>query len=193
MPSLGASPIGGSTTRLIGREGERAALDGLVAALRAGESRALVIHGQPGVGKTALLEYVASVASGCQVLSVAGMQSELELAFAGLHQLCSPLLDRLDLIPPLQREALQTTFGMSSGPTPDRFLVGLAVLSLLAEVAAARPLLCLIDDEQWVDRASAQILAFVARRLGAESVGLLFAARVPNNELAGLPRLVIPA
>jgi len=178
--------------RLIGREGERAAMDGLVAALRAGESRALVIHGQPGVGKTALLEYVASVASDCQVLSVAGMQSELELAFAGLHQLCSPLLDRLDLIPPLQREALQTTFGMSSGPTPDRFLVGLAVLSLLAEVAAARPLLCLIDDEQWVDRASAQILAFVARRLGAESVGLVFAARVPNNELAGLPGLLIP-
>src|SRR2546427_2302810 len=120
------------------------------------------------------------------------MRRTLEGAAAGCTGSRSPCWPRLDLIPPLQREALQTTFGMSSGPTPDRFLVGLAVLSLLAEVAAARPLLCLIDDEQWVDRASAQILAFVARRLGAESVGLVFAARVPNNELAGLPGLVIP-
>ena len=166
VPSPGASPIGGSTMRLIGREGERAAMDGLVAALRAGESRALVIHGQPGVGKTALLEYVASVASDCQVLSVAGMQSELELAFAGLHQLCSPLLDRLDLIPPLQREALQTTFGMSSGPTPDRFLVGLAVLSLLAEVARLSPTTAAPRNEPLMEEFCAAIRARLRKSNG---------------------------
>jgi hypothetical protein len=191
VPSPGASAIGGRTTRLIGRGAECAAIDRLLAAVRSGESRALVIRGQPGVGKTALLEYAAARASECQVLSAAGMQSELELAFAGLHQLCAPSLGHLDLIPALQRNAPETIFGMSSGPTPDRFLVGPAVLSLLAELAAARPLVCLIDDEQWLDRASSQILAFVARRLGAESVGLVFAARVPSDELAGLPELAI--
>jgi hypothetical protein len=115
----------------------------------------------------------------------------MELAFAGLHQLCAPMLDRLEALPGPQRDALRTAFGMSAGPPPDRFLIGLAVLSLLSQVAEVQPLVCLVDDEQWLDHASAQVLAFVARRLGAESVGLVFAARVPSSDLAGLPELVV--
>jgi DNA-binding CsgD family transcriptional regulator len=166
-------------------------LDRLVEAVRAGESRALVAVGEPGAGKTALLEYLAGRAPGCQVARVAGVQSEMELAFAGLHQLCAPLLDCLEDLPGPQRDALRTAFGISSGPVPDRFLVGLAVLSLLSEAAAKRPLVCLVDDQQWLDRASAQVLAFVARRLVAESVGLVFGTRVPGGDLAGLPELVV--
>ncbi len=115
-----------------------------------------------------------------------GVQSEMELAFAGLHQLCAPILDHLERLPVPQHDALRIAFGLSAGPAPDRFLVGLAVLSLLSEVAAERPLLCLVDDEQWLDRASAQVLGFVARRLEAESVGLVFTVRTPAEELAGV-------
>ena len=163
----------------------------LVAAVRAGESRALVVHGEPGVGKTALLEYLAGQASGCRVVRAGGVQSEMELAFAVLHQLCAPMLDRLERLPAPQRDALRTAFGLSAGPAPDRFLIGLAALGLLSEMAGERPLVCIVDDEQWLDSASAQVLAFVARRLGAESVGLVFGARVPTGDLAGLPELVI--
>ena len=145
----------------------------------------LVVRGDPGVGKTALLNYLASHASGCRVVCVAGVQSEMELAFAGLYLLCAPMLDRLDRLPVPQREALRTAFGRSVGPPPDRFLVGLAVLTLLAEGAGKRPLICVIDDEQWLDHASAQALGFAARRLAANPVGLVFAARVPGSELAG--------
>jgi DNA-binding CsgD family transcriptional regulator len=184
-------PVRGRAAQLMGRGAECAALDRLVEAVRAGESRALVVHGEAGVGKTALLEYLAGQASGCWVEHAVGVQSEMELAFAGLHQLCAPMLDRPGRLPAPQRDAFRTAFGMSSGPAPDRFLVGLAVLGLLSEVAGERPLICLIDDEQWLDHASAQALGFVARRLGAESVGLVFGARVPTSDLAGLPELVI--
>jgi AAA ATPase domain len=173
------------------RRAECAALDRLVAAIQAGQSRALVVHGEPGAGKTVLLDYLATRAADCQVVRAAGVQSEMELAFAGLHQLCAPLLDRLEVLPVPQAEAVRIAFGLSAGPVPDRFLVGLAVLGLLAEVAAKQPLVCLVDDVQWLDRTSAQMLAFVARRLGAESVGLVFGARVPGEELAGLPELVV--
>ena len=176
---------------LTDRRAERGVLDGLVEAVRAGESRVLVVHGEAGMGKTALLEYLADRASRCRVLRVAGVQSEMELAFAGLHQLCAPLLDQLRVLPGPQREALRAAFGMSAGPAPDRFLVGLASLGLLAEAAAERPVLCLADDAQWLDRASAQVLAFVARQLGAESVGLVFSARVADGELAMLPELEV--
>ena len=159
--------------------------------VRAGESRVLVLRGEPGVGKTALLEYLVGQASGCRVARAAGVQSEMELAFAGLHQLCAPMLDRLESLPAPQRAALRTAFGISAGPAPDRFLVGLAVLGLLSEVAGDRPLVCVVDDEQWLDNASAQALGFVARRLAAEPVGLAFAARVTGEELAGLPELVV--
>ncbi len=152
---------------LTGRHTECGVLDQLVEAVtHAGESRALVVRGEAGVGKTALLEYLAEHAPDCRVARAAGVQSEMELAFAGLHQLCAPMLDRLEALPLPQHDALRTAFGMSTGPTPDRFLIGLAVLSLLSQIAEEQPLVCLIDDEQWLDRASAQLLAFVARRLG---------------------------
>jgi DNA-binding CsgD family transcriptional regulator len=176
---------------LRGRRAELGVLDGLVEAVRAGESRVLVVRGEPGVGKTALLDHLAGQAQGCRVVRAAGVQSEMELAFAGLHQLCAPMLDRLDRLPDPQREALRTAFGLGVGPAPDRFLVGLAVLGLLSEVAGELPLVCVIDDEQWLDRASAQALGFVARRLAAESVGLVFATRVPGEEVAGLPDLAV--
>ena len=176
---------------LTDRRAERGVLDGLAEAVRAGQSRVLVVHGEPGVGKTALLEYLAARAAGCRVLRVSGVESEMELAFAGLHQLCAPLLDRLRVLPGPQREALRTAFGMNAGPAPDRFLVGLAVLGLLAGAAVERPVVCLVDDAQWLDRASAQVLAFVARRLGAESVGLVFSARAADGELATLPELEV--
>jgi DNA-binding CsgD family transcriptional regulator len=179
----------GRAAELRGRRSECEALDRLIEAVRAGESRALVVCGEPGVGKTALLDYVAGRASGCRVAHAAGVESEMELAFAGLHQLCAPMLDRVERLPVPQRDALRTAFGISPGSAPDGFLVGLAVLSLLSEVAEERPLVCLVDDEQWIDRTSAQVLGFVARRLGAESVGMVFAARAPSEDLAGLPEL----
>jgi DNA-binding CsgD family transcriptional regulator len=168
-------------------------LEQLLDAVRASESRVLVVQGEPGVGKTALLEYLAGRAADCRVARTAGVQSEMELAFAGLHQLCAPLLDCLDELPAPQRDALQITFGLRPGPAPDRLLVGLAVLSLLSEAGGKRPLICLVDDAQWLDHASAQVLAFVGRRLAAESVGLAFGARVTGAELAGLPELVVGA
>jgi DNA-binding CsgD family transcriptional regulator len=150
-----------------------------------------VIRGEAGVGKTALLGYLTERAADCRVISVTAVQWEMELAFAALHQLCAPILDGLDVLPAPQREALGIIFGLHEGPVPDRFLVGLAVLSVLAEAAADRPLVCVVDDSQWLDRASAQVLAFVAHRLGMESVGFVFSARVPAGELTGLPQLVI--
>ena len=182
---------------LTDRHSERAALDRLLGTVRAGQSQVLVIRGDPGVGKTALLDYLAQRASGCRgvrgvrVIRAMGVQSEMELAFAGLHQLCAPMLNRLGRLPAPQREALRTALGLSAGPPPDRFLVGLAVLSLLAEVAGSEPLICLIDDEQWLDHASAQALGFASRRLAANPVGLVFAARVPGTELDGLPELAV--
>ena len=180
-----------SARGLTGRRSESEALDELVDAVRAGESRALVVRGEPGVGKTALLEYVAEQASGFRVLRAAGVQSEMELAYAGVHQLLGPMLDRLERLPEPQSDALRTAFGLSPGSAPDRFFIGLAVLSLLSDVAEEQPLICLVDDEQWLDRASAEALAFVARRLEAESVGLVFAIRGTGDDLAGLPELVI--
>jgi DNA-binding CsgD family transcriptional regulator len=191
VPGRAGWPASWRTPELSDRRVEREVLDRLLEAVRAGDSRALVVHGEPGVGKTALLEYLAAHASGCRVAHAAGVQSEMELAFAGLHQLCAPMLDHIERVPAPQRDALQTAFGMSAGSAPDRFLIGLAVLSLFSDVAEARPLLCLVDDAQWLDHASAQVLAFVARRLGAESVGLVFGVRTPSGDLAGLPELVL--
>lgn len=159
--------------------------------MRAGEGRALVVRGEPGVGKTVLLDYLAGRASGCLVARAAGVQSEMELAFAGLHQLCAPMLDHAESLPVPQREALRTALGLSAGRVPDRFLVGLAVVGLLAETARERPLVCVVDDQQWLDHASAQALGFAARRLAADPVGLVFAARVPGQDVAGLPELEV--
>jgi DNA-binding CsgD family transcriptional regulator len=181
------------TPRLLGRRRECETLDRLVATVRAGQSAVLVVRGEAGVGKSALLACLVESASGCRVARAAGVESEMELPFAGLHQLCGPMLERLDRLPAPQRDALATAFGLSAGDPPDRFLVGLAVLSLLSEVAEDGPLVCAVDDAQWQDRASAQTLAFVARRLFAEAVGLVFAVREPSptEDLAGLPELVV--
>ena len=186
---LSALPRCGRAAGLTGRRRECDTLDRLIAAVRTSESRSLVVRGDPGVGKTALLEYLAGQAAdaGCTVARVVGVQSEMELAFAGLHQLCGPMLRHAESLPVPQRDALRTAFAISAGPPPDRFLLGLAVLSLLSDVAGKRPLICLVDDEQWLDRASAGALGFAARRLGSHPVGLVFAAREPSAELAGLP------
>jgi len=186
-----ALPRRGRAAGLTGRRGECDTLDRLIAAVRAGESRALAVHGDPGVGKTALLEYLAAQAAeaGCAVARVVGVQPEMDLAFAGLHQLGGPMLRRAERLPLPQRDALRYVSGQAEGPSPDAFVVGLAVLSLLASVAGERPLICVIDDEQWLDRASMQALGFAARRLSAGPVGLVFAARELSTELAGLPEL----
>jgi DNA-binding CsgD family transcriptional regulator len=166
-------------------------LDGLVGDVCRGESRSLFVRGEAGIGKTALLEYLISSASDLTVVRAAGVESDMELAYASLHQLCVPLLGRLDRLPAPQRQALEIVFGLSVGVPPDRFLVGLAVLSLFSDVADERPLLCVIDDAQWLDQASALTLAFVARRLLAERVGIVFAARVPSEQLQDLSELVV--
>src|SRR5436309_4280530 len=177
---------------LRGRRNEREVLDRQLQRVRAGESPVLVMRGEAGVGKTALLDYVAKRASGYRLVRVTGVESEVELAFAGLHQLCAPMLDGLDRLPGPQRDALRVAFGLQDG-APSRFVVALAVLSLLAEAAEGQPLVCLVDDVQWLDRASVQALAFVARRLLAEPLALVFAAREPSDEdeLVGLPVLPI--
>src|SRR3954453_2093086 len=170
---------------LRGRRNERYALDRRLQRVRAGESSVLVLRGEAGIGKTALLEYIADRASGCRIVRVAGVDSEMELAFAGLHQLCAPMLDGLDGLPVPQRDALRVAFGLREGAAPNSFLAALAVLGLLAEAAEVEPLVCIVDDAQWLDRASAQALAFVARRLLAERVAMLFSVRNLNdvNEL----------
>ena len=168
-------------------------LERLVAGVRAGQSRVLVLRGEAGVGKTALLRHLSAAADGCRIARAVGIESEMEFAFAGLHALCGPMLGRLEHLPGPQRDALSTAFGLSAGPPPDRFLVGLAVLSLLADAAEEQPLLCIVDDAQWLDRVSAQTLAFVARRLLAERLGLVFSLRDSGDDhmLDGLPELVV--
>jgi tetratricopeptide (TPR) repeat protein len=176
---------------LLGRADECALLDDLIDDVRRGESRSLVLRGEAGIGKTALLKYLIESASDLTVARAVGVESDMELAYASLHQLCAPRLDRLQRLPAPQRQALEVVFGLSSGTAPDRFLVGLGVLSLLSEVADERPLLCVVEDAQWLDQASALTLAFVARRLLAEPVGIVFAAREPGEELRHLPKLEV--
>ena len=183
--------IEGPAEVLQDRREERGVLGRLLAAVRGGESRVLVVSGEAGVGKTALLEAVIGSASGFRVMRAVGVESEMELAFAALQQLCAPMLDRLDRLPAPQRDALGVAFGLRAGEAPDRFLVGLAVLSLLSEAAEEQPLVCLVDDAQWLDLASTQVLAFVARRLLAESVALVLATREPSEELTGFQELVV--
>src|SRR4051794_31111131 len=176
---------------LVGRDREVGRLSLLLEAATHGESAVLVVRGDAGVGKTALLEHVVALAPTTRVLRAVGVESEMELAFAALHQLCGPVLDRLDGLPGPQRDALGTVFGLLDGPTPDRLVVGLAALSLLAGVGAERAVVCLVDDAQWLDDASAQALAFVARRLHADPVVVLFATRARVAFLGGLPELAL--
>ena len=178
---------------LLGRDAEQETLGGLLAAARAGGSSVLVLRGEAGIGKTALLDHLVARAAGCRVARAAGTESERELAHAGLHQICAPYLDRLDRLPPPQREALGTAFGLRTGGPPDRLLVGLAVLTLFRDLAGERPFVCVVDDAQSLDRPSASALAFTARRLRGEPVVMVFAARGfgEQDELAGLPELVV--
>src|SRR5271155_2317426 len=176
---------------LLDRLPERAALGQLLDAARAGRSGVLVLRGEPGVGKTALLDWAVESAAGLRVGRVAGVESEMELAFAALHQLCAPMLDKLAGLPDPQRAALGVAFGLETGAAPGRFLGGLAAPSLRSEAARQQPLLCVVDDAQWLDRASAQALAFVARRLLAEPIALVFATREPGEEFRGLPELLV--
>lgn len=178
---------------LRGRHAELEALARQLERVRIGHSSVHVLRGEAGVGKTALLEYVAEQASGCRIVRAAGVQGEMELAYAGLHQLCGSMLGKLGGLPGPQRDALRVTFGLQDGGAPDHFLVALAALTLLADAAEVQPLVCLIDDAQWLDRASAQALAFVARRLLAERIAMVFAVREPSDEahFAGLPEMTV--
>lgn len=183
---------------LVGRRTEREAVERLLADARAGRSGALTVRGEAGVGKTALLEYARTVAdgSGFRVESAVGVEAETQFAFGALHHFLAPVLGRVGSLPEPQQTALRVAFGQQAGAAPDRFLIGLAVLNLLAEVAEERPLLCLVDDAQWLDEASAQVLAFVARRVVAEDVALLFSLRDPTDDgdlraFAGLPELTL--
>src|ERR1700722_1866291 len=188
-----AAPEDQPQRRLRGRSRERERLGRLLTEIRSGRSGVLVVRGEAGIGKTALLEQLIEQASGCMVARTAGVQADMELPFAGLQQLFGPMLGPLERLPDPQREAVEVAFGLRSGPAPDRFEVGLAMLGLLAEVAEQEPLVCVIDDAQWLDQTSARTLAFVARRLMAESVALVFAVREPADEqtFAGLPELVV--
>jgi DNA-binding CsgD family transcriptional regulator len=176
---------------LRGRQRERATLDAVVDDVRAGRSRVLVLRGEAGIGKTALLQYARERASGCRVVSTVGVEPEIEFAFAGLHRLCAPVLQEAERLPAPQRDALRCIFGLTAGPPPDQFLVGLAVLGLFNAAADAAPIVAVVDDAQWLDRSTATTFAFVARRLHAEPVALLFAVREPVGEpiLTGLPEL----
>jgi DNA-binding CsgD family transcriptional regulator len=184
-------PGPGADSGLLGRAREGALLDRLLGDVRRGESRSLLVRGEPGIGKTALLDRMVASAADLTVLRATGVESEMELAYASLHQLCLPVLDHVDRLPAPQRTALEIVFGLSSGDAPDRFLVGLGGLTLLSEVAEDRPLLCVVDDAQWLDQASELTLAFVARRLLAEPVGMVFGAREPGEQLRSIPALEV--
>ena len=175
----------------VGRTGEREVLDAMLSSVRGGESKVLVIRGEAGIGKTALLRYAARQSSGFRVAELTAVEAEMELPFAGVHQLCATMLDRLDALPAPQRDALGVALGLAAGGVPDRFLVGLAVLSLLAAAAEERPLLCLIEDAQWLDAASSQIFGLVARRVRAESLAIVVAVREPAaaHDFDGLSEL----
>ncbi len=177
--------------QLVGRRVECSMLEQLLSATHGGHGGSLVLRGDPGVGKTALLEFAVDSALGFRVARTGGVEAEVELPFAALHQLCSPVLELATDLPAPQQAALEIAFGLRIGPAPGRFLVGLAVLSLLSATAERQPLVCVVDDAQWLDSESAHTLGFVARRLLADRVALLFATRDPLRELAGLPELEV--
>jgi AAA ATPase domain len=176
---------------LHGRRNERNLLGRLVLQARRGEGGALVVRGEPGVGKTALIDYAVGTTDGVQVLRTVGNEAEMELPFAALQQLCAPILDRIERLPEPQSGALSVAFGLASGDPPDRLLVGLATLTLLTELAAEQPMLCVVDDAQWLDQESAQAVVFVARRVANACAAVIFGARVITEELRGLPELVL--
>src|SRR6266850_1166173 len=177
--------------QLLGRQRQREVLDRLLDAARTGHGRVLVVRGEPGVGKTALLGYAIETAQEFRVAYTAGVEGETQLAYAALQRLCSPILELIEVLPDPQGDALAVAFGLSSGHVPNPYLVGLAVLNLLSAAAEERPLLCIVDDAQWLDAASAGALAFVGRRLLAEEIALVFAARECDDALTGFPELYV--
>jgi len=181
-----SDPLSGGSLTFLDRQRECELLDGLLHAVRNGRGGVIVVRGEAGIGKSALLDYTARAAADLRLVRVAGVESEMELAFAALHQFCSPILDSLPLLPEPQRDALAIALGLQSGPAPDHFLVGLAVLSLLSEAAEDRPLVCLIDDGHWLDRASERALAFAARRLLAGAAGTSAGSCTTSGLSAGL-------
>src|SRR5437660_7717113 len=182
---------GAARVPLLGRQRERGVLDRLLEAARDGHGGVLAVYGEPGVGKTALLDYATEAGADFLVVRTVGVEGEMELAFAALQQLCSPSLDLMERLPDPQRDAFEVALGLSTGRAPNSFLVGLAVLNLLSEAAEEQPLLCVIDDAQWLDRASERVLAFVARRLLAERIAIVFAAREQIDSLAGFAELQV--
>ena len=184
-----SGPVLSSGGQLIGREREREVLDRLLDGGRGGRGGVLVLHGEAGVGKTALLEYAVEAAREFRIAQTSGVEAEMELPFAAAQQLCSPFFELMARLPQPQHEALGVAFGLSAGPAPNPFLVGLAVLGLLAKAADEQPLVCVVDDAQWLDSASAGTLGFVARRLVAEKIALVFATRALGGALTGLPAL----
>ena len=184
-------PVPRSRKRLLGRERECEVLDRLLNGVRTGDGGVLVMYGEAGVGKTALLEYTVEAAREFRIARTIGVEAEMELPFAAAQQLCAPFVELMDRLPQPQHDALDVAFGLRTGPAPDPFLVGLAVLGVLAEAAEEQPLLCGIDDAQWLDSASARALAFVARRLVAEKIALVFATRELGDTLSGLPELLV--
>jgi hypothetical protein len=188
---VATSPSSPAAPSLVNRSDESRILRRLLQEVQEGQSQSLVLSGDPGVGKTALLQFAVGIATGFRLVRATGVESEMELPFAGLHQFCTPLLNRLDSIPAPQNEALRTAFGLLAGKQPDRFLVGLGTLSLLSETAEEQPLLCVIDDAHWMDHASIQSLAFAARRLLAEHIGFLFVTRDRMDVLSGCARCML--
>src|SRR6195256_7101400 len=184
-----SGPVLSSGGQLLGREREREVVDRLLDGVRRGRGGVLVVHGEAGVGKTALLEYAVEAAREFRIARTSGIEAEMELPFAAVQQLCSPFFELMERLPQPQHDALGVAFGLNAGPAPNRFLVGLAVLGLLSEAAEGQPLLSVVDDAQWLDGASAQVLAFVARRLLAEKIALVFATRALGDALAGSPEL----
>jgi DNA-binding CsgD family transcriptional regulator len=190
-PSPGEEAVAAWRPALLGREQECAAIDALLERVRGGSSGALLIRGEAGLGKSTLLDYAAASADGFRTLRAAGVEGEIELPYAGLQHLCAPLLNGIEALPPPQRDAIEVAFGLSAGDAPDAFLVGLAALSMLSAAAEEKPLLVLVDDAQWLGQASRRALAFVGRRLGADTVALLLAARGAAEELEAVPELVL--
>src|SRR5262245_1277403 len=193
VPGGGAMVRGTVAHEVRDRRTECAVLDRLVADVRSGRGQSLVIHGEAGVGKSVLLDYLPGISTGCRVARAAGVESEMELPFAGLHLLCAPMLDRLGRLSGPQQDALAVAFGYRAGSPPDRFIVGVAVLNLLAAVSEDRPLICVVDDAQWLDQVTAQTLTFVSRRLLAERIGVVLAVREPVTAPVwrGLPELTV--
>ncbi len=190
-PSIAVVTTRGVSTLLLGRKNERQVLDEFLAATRKGEGGALVVHGDPGIGKTALLEYAVGSATGFDVFRTVGNESEMELPYAALLELCRPGPGELAQLPELQRNAIEVVLGRREGVAPDRVLVGVALVSLLSALGAERPLLWVVDDAQWLDSASAQAIAFAARRISREAVAFLFGARTLTDEVRGLPKLAV--